>query len=173
MKKLILTLFIIFIIAGCGNSKKETQDNSLKDSKVNLGIEEGNIVPDIEIYSLKKEKSYIKDFRGKIVMLNFWATWCPPCRSEMPSIQRFYEKNKDVVILAVSVDEESSEFVESFIKENGYSFPVFYDVNQLLSKKFFVRSIPTTYIIDKNGVIFKKITGAFNWEELNLTEIQK
>lgn len=173
MKKIVILIIIILMAAGCNKGKNNISSQNTENKNIEVGIEEGNIAPDIELFTLSGEKKYLKDFAGKIVMLNFWATWCPPCRSEMPSIENFYKKNGDVEVVAVSVDEDSPSQVESFIKENGYTFPIYYDTNQTLSKKFFIRSIPTTYIIDKNGQIYKKISGAFNWEEIDLSEIQK
>jgi peroxiredoxin len=104
----------------------------------------------------------LSELRGKIVLLNFWATWCPPCRAEMPALQQLWEKNKDrnFTIMGVSVHEEKAT-VEGFIADAGYSYPIFVDPNGSLASAFGVRSFPTTYILDKSGrVIAGKIGGA-------------
>ena len=108
-------------------------------------------------------------------MLNFWATWCPPCRQEMPSMQELYEKtkNEDFVIIAISVDHTKTSEVKDFVKENNYTFPIFHDADETLGKKFLVRSIPTTLLIDKNGIIQERVVGGKDWSNLDPIGLEK
>lgn len=117
----------------------------------------------------------LSDYQGQTVFLNFWATWCPPCRAEMPDIQKIYEEyqeNEDdsLVILGIASpdvgDEKSKEGITEFLEENGYTYPVLMDEGgeQFLSYK--VRSLPTTYMIDKDGNIFGYVNGQISEETM-------
>ena len=164
MKKIVLlltALFLLSISAFGENQKKATPK---------VGYEIGNIIPDFSVTDLNGKSKNIKEFRGKTVMLNFWATWCPPCRAEMPSMEKLWNKskNKNFVIIAVSVDQSPTSKVAEFIKTNKYTFPVFHDANGKLAEMFLIRSIPTTYIVDKSGVILSKTMGAEDWSKLEV-----
>ena len=110
----------------------------------------------------------LSDYRGKVVFLNFWATWCPPCRAEMPDIQAIYEETKDSrdpepVILGVAFPgsgrETDEEGIREFMEENGYTYPVLMDTERSLELPYYVMSYPTTYMIDRNGAIVGALTG--------------
>lgn len=164
MKKIVLLLTVLLLLSApvfAVNQKK---------SVAKVGFEVGEILPDFSMTDLNGKTKNLKDFRGKTVMLNFWATWCPPCRAEMPSMETLWNKNKnkDFVILAVSVDREKTSKVADFIKANKYTFPVFHDTNGKLAQMFLIRSIPTTYILDKSGVILSKKMGAEDWSKLEI-----
>lgn len=107
----------------------------------------------------------LSEHKGKVIFLNFFATWCPPCRNEMPSMQKLHEMldGPDFVMIAVSVDRGGVEKVRDFIKKNGYSFRVLIDSDGAASKKYSVSSIPATFIIDKNGNIVSRIIGERDW----------
>jgi len=115
----------------------------------------------------------LSDYRGKRVIVNFWATWCPPCRAEIPDFQKLYEK-KDVEILAVNLTEteESTEGVEEFVKEFGMTFPVVMDENSDVSNTYQVSAYPTSYMIDSNGRIQFVAMGALNYD-LMIQEYEK
>ena len=92
-------------------------------------------------------------------MLNFWATWCPPCKAEMPEMEQFYKQgNKDVVILAVNIDPQLD--VKGFADKNGITFPILLDEDDSVNGMYQILSIPTTYFIDRNGIIQNKYTGS-------------
>ena len=106
-------------------------------------------------------------YKNKVIVVNFWATWCPPCVAEMPSFQEIYDSYKnDVVFLFVTNDKD--EKVNSFMNSNNYSMPVFYEVSAT-PPQISSSSLPATFIIDKNGNIVLSKTGATNW---NSTSIQ-
>jgi len=114
---------------------------------------------------LSGENATLSSFRGKVVILNFWATWCPPCRAEMPSMEILYKRYKDqgLEILAVDIGENANT-VRQFIQKNNYSFPVLLDTTKQTSAIYGVEAIPTTYIIDRNGKIIGRIIGSINWD---------
>ncbi|GEN31382.1 peroxiredoxin [Cerasibacillus quisquiliarum] len=153
--------------------KEERSQNKSGEAMIKEGLEKGDLAPDFELETLEGEKVSLSDFRGKRVMLNFWATWCPPCRAEMPDMQKFHE-NKDVVILAVNLTEtESSEDnVPKFVEEYGITFRVPLDVDSSVSTLYQIRPIPTTYLIDSNGMIHNVAFGAINYE-LMVQEFEK
>lgn len=114
------------------------------------------------LYNSEQRDYNLKNAKGKVVFINLWATWCPPCVAEMPSIQELYsEYNKEVVFLIIAQDEP--EKVNAYLKENGFNFPVFYQKSktpELLSSD----KIPTTFILDKKGRIVVEKTGAADWD---------
>ncbi|MBL7113267.1 MAG: TlpA family protein disulfide reductase [Bacteroidales bacterium] len=103
-----------------------------------------------------------EEFRGKVVFLNFWATWCPPCRAEMPDIQRLYEDYEDRIAF-ILVTQEDPVNVQSFIEDKGYSVP-FYRPASTPPPTLQSSALPTTYIINQQGEIVIKKTGAFRWD---------
>lgn len=120
--------------------------------------------PDFTLKTLDGKEVSLSDYRGKIVFLNFWATWCPPCRSEMPSMEKLYQKFKDedFVMLAVSL-RENKEKVENFMRDYKLNFPALLDSTGKVGNTYMVRSIPTTYLISRHGDIIGKAIGARNW----------
>ena len=115
----------------------------------------------------------LEDYRGKVIFLNFWATWCPPCRAEMPDIQKLYEKvssdpESEVVVLGVAFPDYGSETDEKgiaeFLEQNGYTYPVLMDRNAELMAPFYISAYPTTFMIDKEGNIYGYVTGAISGE---------
>lgn len=128
--------------------------------------------PDFTLNDINGEKVNLSEFRGKVVLLNFWATWCGPCRAEMPSLNNLYNefKDKGLVVLAVSVD-TSEKPVRSFIKDLKLSFPVLMDKNKAVSfDEYGVFGLPTTFLINKNGMITEKIMGEREWDSPQMKE---
>ncbi len=121
--------------------------------------------PDCCLKGLNGEKVQLRAFRGKITLLNFWASWCGPCKEEMPSIASLYEhyKERDFVFLTISVDYESSEPVRKFIEKHRYRFPVLLDPKGKALDLFEVNKIPATLIIDKKGKMIGRVIGPRNW----------
>lgn len=115
-----------------------------------------------------------EDLAGSITLLNFWATWCPPCKKEMPSIQRLYNlmAGTKFRIVAISTG-ETRKTVEDFIAKNKYTYPVYLDEKGSLGASFASQGIPTTYILDKSGKIFAGIVGSREYDESSLVTILK
>ena len=118
----------------------------------------------------------LSDYRGKIVFLNFWATWCPPCRAEMPDIQKLYEEtladpDSDLVILGVAFPSEGQEKDEAgiaaFLEENGYTYPTVMDTGATLAPQYYITAFPTTFMIDRAGNVFGYLPGSMNRETMD------
>ena len=120
---------------------------------------------DFSLTVLSGGSARLSDYKGKVVILNFWATWCPPCVSEMPSMENLYKQYKDkgVEILAVDL-RENVNTVRQFINNNGYTFPVLLDRDGRVGGLYGVEAIPTTYIIDREGKIAGRIVGSIYWD---------
>lgn len=112
------------------------------------------------------------ELTGTVTLLNFWATWCPPCRAEMPSIERLQKEmlGHDFSITAISVGERR-DTVEKFIADNGYTFPVYLDERNQLGRTFASQGIPTTYVVNKQGKIIAGIVGSIEYDEPELVKI--
>ena len=125
-------------------------------------VNAGNAAHDFQLPDLDEKPVSLSDFQGKPILINFWASWCRPCRTEMPYIQQVYEEwsDKGLVVLAIKIGETPSE-VKKFMRDYELSLPVLLDTKRLAVQKYEVWSIPTTFFIDKNGIIQAKIIGAF------------
>lgn len=109
----------------------------------------------------------LSDFLGKVVLVHFWASWCPPCVEEFPTLDRFYKKFsvEDFVLLAVTVDEKESADYENFKKKVSFDFPVLFDHREHISRTYGTYKFPEGYLIDRNGIVVKKIIGPQDWGE--------
>jgi len=107
----------------------------------------------------------LSSYRGKVVILNFWATWCPPCRTEMPSMETLYRRfnAQGLEILAVDIGEDAST-VQQFIRSGGYTFPVMLDSSSRVSSIYGIEAIPTSFIIDREGKIIGRVIGSIMWD---------
>ncbi|WP_043930717.1 peroxiredoxin family protein [Bacillus sp. EB01] len=151
---LILALMAIAMFVSLDNKKEEPS----KDASAQI-LEAGVKAPDFELKTLKGGTVKLSELKGKKVMLNFWATWCAPCKKEMPDMQKLHEEaSEDLVILAVNIDPQLD--VQGFIDENGITFPILLDEEDKVNQQYQVVSIPTSFFIDSNGVIQEKFIGA-------------
>ncbi|UCB44252.1 MAG: redoxin domain-containing protein [Dehalococcoidales bacterium] len=123
----------------------------------------GYQAPDFTLVDLDGNTVRLSDFRGKVVFLNFWATWCPPCRAEMPAIEEVYQEYKDEGVVVVGVDVgESKSTVRNFVEENGYSWIFVLDTTGEVSMEFMVLRFPTSFFIDSQGIIRATRVGYMN-----------
>jgi peroxiredoxin len=108
----------------------------------------------------------LSDHKGKVIFLNFFATWCPPCRAEMPSMQKLAErlKGKNFVLLAVSVDRDLNK-LKTFVAQNKYAFKILSDADGAVAARYNVSGIPSTFIIDKKGKLVENVIGSRDWFE--------
>jgi len=130
-------------------------------------LEVGSTAPDFQAVELPSGRpATIENYRGKVVLLNIWATWCPPCKIEMPSMQRLHQKlaRTDFQLVAVSVDEEDSSVVNKFVKEYGLTFPVLHNQDGSIRQIYQTTGVPESFVIDRDGVIVKKVIGAADWD---------
>ncbi len=128
-------------------------------------------IPSVEIETITGQKLNLSDLKGKIVLINFWATWCPPCREEMPYFEEIYRRyrEKGFTIIAVSVD-ANENFVKDFVKDYDISFPVSMD-KEGLSDMFGVSSLPMSFLYDESGKLVKRKIGAYFSLEEDLKEL--
>ncbi|MDX1765127.1 MAG: TlpA disulfide reductase family protein [bacterium] len=129
-----------------------------------IPLETGKPAPDIVVQQLDGQEVRLSDYRGNVVFLNFWATWCPPCREEMPSMERLHAamKGRPFVMLAVSVDSDR-DMVERFNKMFPYSFPILWDSTQKASLQYQTTGVPETFIIAPDGTLVYKVIGPDDW----------
>jgi peroxiredoxin len=142
----------------------QRQKSSTKRNTANL-VAAGQPAPDFELPLLDGDFVHLDDYKGKIVFLNIWATWCGPCQEEMPSMEKLYQQLKDQAfeILAVSIDTQGARAVAPFVKEYKLSFPVLIDRENNIGRLYKTTGVPETFIIDKNGMIISKVIGYRNW----------
>ena len=131
---------------------------------------QGSEAPDFTVYDLEGNPHKLSDFRGKPVLLNFWASWCGPCQMEMPDFQKYYESHGDKVnFVIVNLTDGQQETVESaseFIAEKGYTFPVYYDTDIDAAMKYGVSAVPVSYFIDAEGYFVAWAQGALSADML-------
>lgn len=131
-----------------------------------IGSEVGDFAPDFALTNLEGNLVRLSDLRGRVVLINLWATWCAPCRVEMPGMENLWRRfrSEGFTILAVSIDKGADAAVRAFVQEKNLSFPVLMDYDQEVERKYPTRIIPTTFVIDKDGLIAARVDGAKNWE---------
>lgn len=152
----------LLLAAGCGG------DRGPGDGPVGVGSR----APDFALPDLAGGTVRLSDLRGKVVFLNFWATWCPPCKVEMPSMEALHRslEGQDFVMLAVSVDEGGEAAVRKFLEEIPHSYRVLIDagaagerLSSRTGKAYGITGVPETFIIDARGTIVEKIIGPADW----------
>jgi len=167
MKRIAVFVIMVFVTAvGVLGQSKKIPDEVIKAFE-RAGIQAANegIEPvDFTLPLLNGTNITLSQFKGKVVFLNFWATWCGPCRSEMPSIEAVYQnlKNKGLEILAVNLGDSKNK-VSSFMNEYKLSFTAVLDEKDITGSYYNVRAIPTTYIIDRRGLIIARLVGSIDW----------
>ncbi|MDQ0273941.1 TlpA family protein disulfide reductase [Cytobacillus purgationiresistens] len=129
----------------------------------NISLQKGATAPDFELTTLDGQTLKLSDCKGKKVILNFWASWCPPCIAELPHMENFYQKNKEAEIEIVAVNltnlDKGTAAIEDFVDDYYLSFPIPLDKNGDIGLLYQAYSIPTSYIIDSKGVITQKLVG--------------
>jgi len=154
--------FLIFLPSQAEAQVSPEAAQALRDANIQV---EQRIVSDFTLPLLTGGNTTLSSYRGKVVILNFWATWCPPCRTEMPSMETLYQRfnAQGLEILAVDIGEDTST-VQLFIRRAGYTFPVLLDSANRVSSVYGIEYIPTTYIIDREGKIIGYVIGGILWD---------
>ena len=175
---LIPALAALLALAGCSQRKPAVaaavQRTSLQPEQVSsllqgIGMQvpkDALMATDFTLDSLDGKTSSLSAYRGRFVFLNFWATWCPPCRSEMPAMQALYSRleARGFVILAVDLAEKA-DTVRAYVKKNAFTFPVLLDKTGEVGGTYGAQSIPTTYLIDREGKVLARGIGAqWKWD---------
>jgi len=150
---LIILIFSIFLFfPGKNNTSSIVKiDNSKYE----------NIAPDFTLYDTDGKNVSLSDYKGKVVIINFWTTWCGPCRYEIPDLIQINKKyNKDLIVLGISLDYDGPSVVPQFLERiGGVNYPILYDGNTIANLYGGVSGVPTTFIIDRNMQVFKKYLG--------------
>lgn len=152
MKNIVSTVVLVVLLCATMSNLAEKQEQQ---------VASGEVV-DFELQTLSGETVRLSDYKGKKVILNFWATWCPPCKAEMPHMQNYYEHHNDEVeIIAINLTSRDNgvDKVQSFIESYGLTFPIPLDVDGVYGKQYEVTTIPTTYIVNTKGEVVQKIVG--------------
>ena len=160
---------ILFIIPGvillCFTLGLVSCQGEAKSPKVGMtGIGSGisaNIAPDFALKDVSGKVVSISDFKDKVIIIDFWATWCPPCQAEIPHFQSLYEdySQKGLVIIGVALDKGGIKTVKPFVEGKGVTYPIVIGTEEVVNSYGGVRGIPTTFIVDRNGKIIEKIVG--------------
>ena len=157
---------VFFILLSCQAEAQVSTEAARALRDANIQVLGQRIDPrDFSLPLLAGGNAALSSFKGKVVILNFWATWCPPCRVEMPSMETLYRRfnAEGLEILAVDIGEDSST-VQQFIQSSGYTFPVLLDSANRVSSIYGIRAIPTTFIIDREGKIIGNVIGSIMWD---------
>ncbi len=127
----------------------------------------GTDAPNFEAMDLATGDTLALDgYRGEVVLLNIWATWCVPCETEMPSIQRLHDEMgpEGLKVIAVSVDQVGSDDVRAWVEERGLTFPIMHDQSGRIQRTYQTTGVPETFVIDRHGVIIRRVIGAAEWD---------
>ncbi len=162
---ILITLLTVAIVQAVDKQTDKQPDTAKEVSANKTGLTIGAKAPDFELKTLSGETVKLSDLKGKKVMLNFWATWCGPCKAEMPEMEQFFKSaDKDIKILAVNIDPQLD--VKGFVDEYKLTFPILLDTEDAVNEKYQVVAIPTTYFIDSNGIIQNKFPGTMKLADM-------
>ncbi len=136
-------------------------------------VKVGDPAPNFQLYDLNGNAVTLSEYRGSIVFVNFWATWCGPCLAEMPTMEALYKAfpRKDFEILAVSTDAQGVAVTRPYRNELGLTFPILHDSDYRVGLAYGARTLPMSFLVDRNGVIIHRIFGARDWESPEAKEI--
>jgi len=154
-KKLTVALLILglCLVTACSKEKSEGKKEGAPDKSAATAAAEGSMAPDFKVKDLQGKEVSLSGLKGKVVLVNFWATWCPPCKEEIPSMMKLNKamEGKPFQMLAISIDEGGKADVESYFKSSG------------IARVYGVTGVPETFVVDKNGKVQKKIVGGLDW----------
>ncbi len=161
----LLCALLLFASGGCGNAQGEVDTASQKAAPAASDQEAAKGIP-LTLSDLQGNTASVKPGDGKVYVLNFWATWCPPCRGEMPELEEFAKNHgKEVSFYAINLQEPQGK-VQGFLAENGLSMPVLLDADGKAGDAYQIRAIPTTIILDSRGNVAARHTGAVTQAQL-------
>jgi peroxiredoxin len=170
-KKQIVLLIILVIAAGLF-----VAGYAMKGRTVGKRIiKAGDIAPEFRVPASDGKVVSLSELRGSVVLVHFWATWCPPCVEEMPALDKLYRAfaGTDLKILAVSVDEGGVQSVIPFMEKNRLSVPVFYDPDRSIAGLYGTFKFPESYIVNRKGVVEYKVIGSRDWSDAGTMKIMQ
>ncbi|MDR4482112.1 MAG: TlpA disulfide reductase family protein [Nitrospirales bacterium] len=157
---------IFCLLLGCDSGYSESSTREAPSShSVASRPSKGSPAPDFRLMDMKGKPVSLSDFKGKVVLLNFWATWCGPCRIEMPAMEALYRsmRSKGLEIVAVSVDQQGTAVTRPFQEAMGLSFPILHDQDYEVGLTYGARTLPMTFAIDRQGIIRQVVFGSRDW----------
>jgi thiol-disulfide isomerase/thioredoxin len=165
-----LGLILLGIVVALWFVKPEVDDSSVANEQNRysvIPVEVSFDAPDLALQNLTGEQQSLRDFLGQVILVNNWATWCPPCKAEMPDLQAFYEKHKDQGFVLIAIESgESAPEVGQFVESYQLTFPVWLDIQGKALQVFKNFSLPNSYVIDRGGIVRLTWTGAIRKEVL-------
>ena len=160
-----LMLIVLVLLPVCAAIYLYTPGNQSPTYDSVTTVVPGNPAPDFQLEDNNGNLVSLSALRGKVVMVNFWATWCPPCRAEMPSMEKLNNAmaGEDFVMLAINTEANGRSAVAEFLQDSPHSFPILYDEQGVVQKLYGVYKFPESFIITKSGIIDDKVIGAIDW----------
>jgi thiol-disulfide isomerase/thioredoxin len=154
--RLIIVGSIVLIVLAIGLMIIATHDNTASTAAQTTDTASVKMVPNFTLAGLEDSKISLSDFRGHYVLLNFWATWCPPCQAELPELQAYYTayRSKGFILLGIDVQEDAST-VSTFLQQRGFDFPVVLDSNGAVHASFGTNALPLSVLVGPNGELVK------------------
>lgn len=168
LKVFILIIGLAWIFASADKDGSSTSGSIYAPQK-------GFLAPDFELSTLEGETIKLSDLRGKPVLINLWTTWCPPCRAEMPAIEKIYReyKNDGLIVLAINMTyQDTFENIEPFIDEYELTFPILLDQSNSVGSAYQLRSLPSSFFIDREGIVNEIVIGGPMAEALLRTRVE-
>jgi peroxiredoxin len=167
---LILLLVILLTLVSCDGVPESEATRSPEAPAAPVLTEAprvGHLAPDFLLPTLDGRQVRLSDYRGHVVFLNFWATWCGPCRIEMPAMERLYRefRPKGFAVLAISTDVEGAAVTGPYRDSLGLTFPIAHDPEMVVGRLYGVRTLPITFLVNREGVITHQIFGARDWQD--------
>jgi peroxiredoxin len=166
-----VALFGILVIAGSG-CEEHNSDATFERAAESSTVQERGMVrigaaaPDFELWNLDGDPITLSRYQGRVVMLNFWATWCGPCRIEMPAMEVLYREfsRRDFDILAISTDAQGAAVTRPFRDEMKLTFPILHDSDFRVGLTYGARTLPMTFLVNRRGIVTHRIFGARDWQ---------
>ena len=163
---LVVTFMAVGALCTAPSSEAESPPPKKRQGFERGIVQVGDEAPNFTLRDLTGNVMSLSQLRGKVVLLNFWATWCGPCRIEMPAMEQLYRtlSRKEFEILAVSTDPQGAAVTRPFQREMGFTFPILHDSEYRVGLAYGARTIPITFMVDRRGIVRQKIFGARDWD---------
>ncbi len=155
----------VYLLYGILSEKYVPEKISVNNTSGNSESKEYS-VDNFTVYDADGNKVELWDCIGKPLILNFWASWCGPCKSEMPHFEKSFAENSDITFMMVNIDEIRSNG-EEYVESQGFTFPVYYDITGEAAEKYGIIYIPSTFLIDRNGELVGQVEGSMSKDDLN------